>query len=86
MKLKDFLLLWTDNELIAIVHRSLSNGAYTVAELLTQKEYLDKTVKYAEIRIEKLDDFVAEDCTYRDEYFETYKEKELPYICLELSE
>ena len=86
MKLRDFLLLWTEHELIAIVYRSLSNGAYTVTELLAQNEYLDKTVKCAEIHIEKLDDFVAEDSAYRDEFFETNKEKELPYICLEVCE
>lgn len=86
MKLKDFLLLWTESELIEIIYHSMSSGAYTVEELLSNSEYLDKTVKCAEVHIEKLDDVVAEDSTYRDEFFETYKEKELPFITLELCE
>ncbi len=86
MKLKDFLLLWTDNELIEVIFRSSSNGAYTAAELLKRGEYLDKTVSGAEVHVGKIDDFIAEDSLFRDDIFEVNKEKELPYICLELCE
>ena len=82
MKLKDFLLLWADNELVEIIYHSISNGAYTVEELLSRQEYLDKIVKFSEIRIEKADNFVAEDSSCRDEYFQA--DQNLPFICLEL--
>lgn len=84
MKLKDFLLLWNNNELIEVIYHSVAYGAYTVEELLSQNKYLDKTVKCSEIRIEKADDFIAEDSLFRTECFQ--KNIELPYICLEISE
>lgn len=84
MKLKDFLLLWTDNELIEIVYHLSSNGAYTAEELLSKGEYLDKTVKCSEIRIEKANDFIAEDSLFRNEFFQVISNKEIPFICLEL--
>ena len=86
MLLKDLLMMFGENELVSIVYKCLSNGAYKVEELLRKDDEL--LLKYVpknniDIYVESAGEVVAEDSELRkNEFFD--EDKDVAYVVIEV--